>query len=83
MLMLEKSPTLFCVWDSLNEVEAILERFEFFEYLQIIVNRNKIFWCLTMPKKELFQIPYHLFVYVTCNQISPSCTCDISRYVEV
>ena len=42
-------------FNSLNEVQGILDHFEFFERLQIIVNRNTIFWCLTMPKKRSFQ----------------------------
>ena len=57
-------------FNSLNEVEGILDRFEFFERLQRIINRNKIFWCLMMPKKEVFQTTYHMFVYVTCNEIA-------------
>ena len=87
MLMLGKNPTLICAREVFQflerKVEGILDHFEFFEHLQRIVNRNKIFWCLTMPKKEVFQTTYHMFVYVTFNEIAPGCSCNISRYVTL
>ena len=53
---------------SLNEGEGILDLFEFFERLQVIVDMNEILWALTKPNNELFQIPYHSFVHLTCTK---------------
>ena len=42
---------------TLNKVKEFLDRFDFFDHLQAIVNRNWILWAYMMPKKEVFQMP--------------------------
>ena len=45
-----------------------LDFFEFVKRLQVIFDRNKIFWCWKMTKDNLFQNHHHLFVYRACTE---------------
>ena len=66
-------------FNSLNEVQGILDLFEFFERLQGIVDRNLFFWSLMMPNSEFFRSPPHLFTQLSCIERTPSSSSDLSR----
>ena len=60
MLIIEKIPPWSVrgkSFNSLSEVQGILDLFEFVKCLQVIFDRNKIFWYWNMPKNEVFQSP--------------------------
>ena len=49
-------------FNSKDEFQGILHRFEFMERLQESVNKNQILWSLLKTKNEGFQTPYHSLV---------------------
>ena len=65
-------------FNSLNEVQGILDLFEFFECLQGIVDRNYFFWGLMMPNNQFFRSPSRLFTQLSCVERTPSSSSDLS-----